>query len=132
MDGKEEGRSKKYKCKKCRYETYNKSNLKTHINMVHENIRNHVCQECGNYLTKASLKLHMDSVHKMREQEFKCEQCSYTTFLKDVMSRHIEREHEKIKNHFCDKCDYGAYEKSTLKQHKASVHEKIHQLSSKM
>ena len=150
----QEKTKKKYKCKECSYQFFEKRLLKRHIDTVHKNIRNHVCEECGNayhtkfklkqhincfhnnirnfkchecdnaYPTKYTMTRHMNSVHKMGEKMFKCDLCPYTTFVKVLLKPHIEGVHKKIKKHFCEECEYGTYKKSALDYHMISAHGK--------
>ena len=41
------------------------------------------------------------------------------------MKKHIEAEHEKIRNHVCGECGYAASLKSELKKHIEAIHKNI-------
>ena len=118
-------RERKYKCTQCPFKTDRKASMNRHIKAVHKNIRNHICDKCGNaFFSKKDLIQHRDSVHKMGEQKFKCEQCPYTTFRKSNLKRHTEIVHEKIKKHICGECEYATYEIRSFNYHMTSAHGK--------
>ena len=119
-------KGKKLKCDKCPYSSSNRSHLKYHIKGVHENIRDHVCQECGFAARqKADLKRHNDSVHTEGDKRFKCMRCPYSSAENSKLKYHIKAVHEKMRDHACGKCEYAASEKRDLKKHIEAVHEKI-------
>ena len=84
---------KKFKCELCPYATEGKSDLKKHIEGVHEKIRSQICKECG-----------------------------YAASEKGTLRRHILRKHEKIKRHVCNECGKAFPLKYDLKLHEIGVH----------
>ena len=54
-----------HNCEYCDASYSQKGNLKTHVNMVHLDIRKYVCKDCkyASY-SRSDLKRHRDSVHK--------------------------------------------------------------------
>ena len=89
-----ENKLKKFKCGQCPYTTAHKGRLEVHINGVHKNIRNHVCDVCEKGFTNlTNLKTHKDSVHKMGKK-FKCELCSFETYLKHSFGNHAKTVHQ--------------------------------------
>ena len=75
---------------------------------MHEKIRNHSCQECGYAaLLKSSLMFHMASVHKIGDQQFKCDQCPFKTVAIYHLNRHIKGVHDSIKNYECEEREFA-------------------------
>ena len=114
-------RAEKLKCEQCSYETAQRSNLKRHVQSIHENIRTHTCKMCG-YATSVieNLVKHKEVVHKV--QFLKCSLCPYATPHKVNLVNHIEGVHEGIRDHVCQDCGYATYNKSQLKEHMKGVH----------
>ena len=71
---------------------------------------------------KGNLKPHKESVSKMDNKRFKCKQCPFASVYKSGMRMHINKVHEKIKNHVCGECGYATFYKGCLKLHLESVH----------
>ena len=85
---------KKFRCERCPYATALKSDLKKHVERVHEKIRSHVCKDCG-----------------------------FAASEKGTLKNHILRKHEKIKNHVCNECGKAFPLKYYLKKHGKDVHQ---------
>ena len=98
-------RSKKFKCKKCEFETAQKPNLKTHIESVHGSIKPFKCIKCD-----------VTSVHEEKKQRLLCLICnkSYSD-----MPKHIKLWHKEIKSFKCNICESETSRKAYLSRHKA-------------
>ena len=57
------------------------------------------------------------------EQQFKCEQCPYSSAHKCILMAHIKVVHENIKDYVCCQSKECGFVASQVKQHRKSVHE---------
>ena len=68
IDIKEKGLSmdnERFVCDQCRYSASTKSNLKNHINIVHNEIKSYGCDHCSQkFSQRYNLEKHMESRHK--------------------------------------------------------------------
>ena len=111
-----------FKCEQCPYVTIYKSSLNSHVKGVHDKIKNHVCEDCGNaFAQKGTLDKHRQLVHKIGAKELKCEKCNFTSFSKEGIIRHIKVMHEE-KKLICEDCGFGAVYKADLERHRICVH----------
>ena len=87
-----EGRSLRFRCSECNYETIKKIHLKVHIDLVHKKIK-HQCPEC-NYeaIKKSHLEVHIDSVHKKIKHQ--CPECGKELSDKSGLNRHKKFVHK--------------------------------------
>ena len=77
------------------------------------------------YQTKSDLKTHIETVHEKR-RDHACPHCPCAFGTKSTMKTHIEVVHEKRRDHACGYCDGVAFgTASTLKKHISAVHLKI-------
>ena len=65
-----------------------------------------------------------DAGEKIDTQEFKCDQCTWSTSEEYRMKEHIKEVHDK-KSYECAKCGYAASRKDKLVRHIKEVHEKL-------
>ena len=81
------------------------SNIKRHINTVHEGKKDHKCEHCGKkYTEKKGLKIHIKRIHdNIRDEQ--CNQCGKLFFTKEVLKGHIRNIHNKDQNPRL-KCEY--------------------------
>ena len=108
-----------HKCPECTFASSRKSQLKNHIEAVHDKTRKFVCTECGYAASRIyDLKNHTKNVHTTGAKKFKCEQCPYTTAYPADLKRHIRGVHENIRDRFCEDCGYATSDASTLKRHR--------------
>ena len=72
----------KYHCEHCKKSFPHPSNLRTHVDIVHLGIKNHVCDTCGKaYVTERELIYHMDTTSKCNKtQQLRCDKCDMGKF----------------------------------------------------
>ena len=71
-------------------------------------LRLHIkCAECS-YSTwrRSHLERHIDTVHK-KLKPYKCDICPFSTGRKGHLDRHVDNVHKKIKSFLCDKCSWS-------------------------
>ena len=99
--------------------------LKSHIEGVHEGIKNFTCNICDkSFSLHQSLKAHIKYYHESNGEENKCDLCNKTFTLPGTLKAHIQEVHQDIKAHQCPYCDDKAFKRSfDLKKHLKKVHE---------
>lgn len=85
-----DGNQKNYKCDYCEYATKQKSNLKRHIQIIHE---------------------------KENTEIFYCKHCDYKTYYKGVLNSHIKRHEGHTPGFVCTSCNKGFTSKYNLDEH---------------
>ena len=116
---------KKFNCESCHYATDFKVNLKNHTLTKH-GAKEHICSDCGSAFSRyRTLRYHMNNVHTTNKERFKCNKCPYTSASKSNLKIHVDRVHEKKKNHVCVECGHAVLSKSDLRKHIKNVHAKI-------
>jgi uncharacterized Zn-finger protein len=115
----------RFECTLCEYKCTTKGNLKRHIKMVHDKIKDFECSLCDyKFSTKGNLKTHIKQVHD-KIKDVQCSLCEYKFSTKGNLKTHIKQVHDKIKDFECTLCEYKCSEKNTLKKHIKQVHDKI-------
>ena len=99
--------------------------LKSHIEGVHEGIKNFTCNICDkSFSLHQSLKAHIKYYHETNGEGNKCDLCNKTFTLPGTLKAHIQEVHQDIKAHQCPYCDDKAFKRSfDLKKHLKKVHE---------
>ena len=106
---------KLFDCTSCDKKFSKKSNLKVHINSVHEKTRIESCDQCDYKCTvKDSLKQHIKSVHS--GEKFFCKHCEKQFNCKSDMNRHIRTFHSD-EVYPCPDCSKQFPQKRYLKEH---------------
>jgi hypothetical protein len=106
-----------FKCQNCGLACSSSAELKTHIKIVHEKIKDHECQSCNFACSVSSdLQRHIKQVHE-KIKDHKCPDCEYACTRKGHLNMHIKQVHEKIKDHECPDCNYACSENGTLQRH---------------
>eukprot|EP00090_Calanus_glacialis_P040080 TRINITY_DN69855_c0_g1_i1.p1 TRINITY_DN69855_c0_g1~~TRINITY_DN69855_c0_g1_i1.p1 ORF type:complete len:331 (-),score=80.68 TRINITY_DN69855_c0_g1_i1:43-930(-) len=92
--------------------------LKSHIKIVHDKIRDHVCPLCQKtFQTRTHLRNHVTKVHLGLKDE--CPICG--KHVQDLKN-HQNFVHNKVANFPCDQCDRKCITSTALKLHVSSVH----------
>jgi KRAB domain-containing zinc finger protein len=116
---------KDFKCTLCEFKCSLNSHLKIHIKQVHDKIKDFECQECEfKFSTNSHLKQHIKQVHD-KIKDFECQECEFKFSTKGNLKQHIKQVHNKIKDFKCNFCDFNSSLNSHLKQHIKQVHDKI-------
>ena len=72
------------------------SNLRTHVDIVHLGIKNHVCDTCNKaYVTERELIYHMDTTSKCNKSQnnvMKCDKCELNFEKMRDLIDHYEKE----------------------------------------
>ena len=81
------------KCASCGKTFSRASNLKVHINSVHNGQKDHKCDSCGKAFSQAGhLKFHINSVHN-GQKDHKCDSCGKTFSQAGNLKAHINSVH---------------------------------------
>ena len=63
---------------------------------VNKNIK-HVCGDCGYAASyKSCLKKHKEAIHKMGEQQYKCDPCPFESYYSKSLQSHVQNVHLKV------------------------------------
>ena len=103
-------------CKQCDYSAKTKDEMKIHFQGVHEGIV-YPCEQCS-YVSKRKRDLVRHVMFKHTETFFGCgeENCSYETYSRNVLKKHIESEHEGIV-HPCTICGQIFRSRDSFRKH---------------
>lgn len=118
-----EYKAEKHICHICAKYFSTKAGLYEHMQTIHQpREKNAVqCSECGSWLmNKRCLKTHM-MLHST--QEYKCDQCLYTTKKHFLLKKHIITHHSTEKPFECKKCDKKFKLKRALTVHLQTAHD---------
>ena len=78
------------KCPICEKILSEKGHLKTHIKLVHERNKAHVCHMCGKgFGEPILLRRHINGIHE-RKKKFVCQKCSAGYTRKEYLEKHIK------------------------------------------
>jgi hypothetical protein len=90
----------------------------SHIRIVHEKRRDHVCPECQKtFQSKTHLRNHVQRVHLLLRVE--CPDCG--KMVQDLHN-HQQYVHLKVKNFPCEECDTRCTTNTALRKHVSAVH----------
>ena len=113
-------KDKKHQCSQCDYQTSDTSNLKKHIQSLHEGIR-YKCNQCDKeYTEKGILRKHIHSDHEGIRYE--CNRCDHKATTQERLKRHIKIIHDGVR-YSCDQCDQQFTTPAYVKAHAQSVHD---------
>ena len=117
----------KFECQYCQKLFSKKSNMKSHISIVHDGVKNFTCNECGSaFARNFDYKRHLISVHSAIDPEtanielpgysssktryprirrdYKCDQCDKTYTRPTRLKTHIAQAHMGEKMYCCQHC----------------------------
>jgi len=112
-------------CHKCSKQFSNKSDLRSHINCVHNNSIK-PCPFCNKTLKTMQGLLHHLRTHT-GEKPFSCSMCDMGFTDSAKLNYHVQMVHDVKKNHKCTYCSKGFFSKSHLRSHMVvHTNEKCH------
>ena len=125
--------SKIYNCNQCLYGSNYSQNLKTHTETLHLK-KQYSCDNCD-YVTKWKTQYHShmrdkhavykkstrNSKKELKDSNFKCSFCEYSSSYKWNLNEHVNRVHGGFKFK-CSKCDFVTKSKQYLKTHESIQH----------
>ncbi|XP_054760146.2 zinc finger protein 227-like [Lytechinus pictus] len=107
----------KQKCHMCDKVFLQPTNLKGHIQRVHEQRREFTCQYCGKCVSSnMSLQDH-ERLHT-GEKPYKCVKCGESFRLRRSYQSHLQSKHLKDRSFRCDQCGKGFFTHHALYKHK--------------
>lgn len=110
-------------CSKCDRKFANRALLNTHIRVIHDKIRNFVCEICAKpFLSLSSLTAHQIVHHDLKQSKIKCDHCGKMYSTASTLKSHIDRVKDSNKIHQCDKCNHISPNLKALKAHQSYSH----------
>ena len=107
----------KRRCQFCEKKFSTDTNLKRHVDQVHERKKNHMCKVCHkSFFTSRDLWVHSSAVHD-NSKTFKCKSCEKTFSQKGNMKTHYETQHLGIRNFKCNFCGETFTQNQYLQNH---------------
>ena len=99
-----------------------KSDMKKHIESVHEEKNKHICNICNKgFAEKAKLIAHNASFHEGKKPH-SCPTCEASFDYSASLKKHIATVHDGQKQHSCYICGFSFTEVSNLKEHIEDIH----------
>ena len=119
---------KEHECTSCGKRFGEKSGLKSHIQMIHEDTK-HACEQCGKLLSsKQAVIVHVQTFHE-KKRDFPCDLCTYVSGTKQALQKHTQTQHlgihEERKTVQCDRCPKVFLSYQGLDAHIQGFHEKL-------
>mmetsp|Transcript_9 Transcript_9/g.28 ORF Transcript_9/g.28 Transcript_9/m.28 type:complete len:452 (+) Transcript_9:42-1397(+) len=112
----------KMECHICGAKFSRKYEVRRHISMVHEAVKNHKCDICGRaFALKQHLNSHIDGVHRKR-RDFFCETCGMAFATEAKVSRHYRCVHLRERQYQCTYCESSYFQHSDLVRHVKKKH----------
>ena len=143
-------------CETCGKSFRGTSNLKSHVQSIHEGIKSHICANCGKgFFRKATLiehlqyannfkcleifKLSSDEVlppkrirkHKYTRKEVICDSCGKTLQDSSGLKAHMRAIHEGEREHVCGTCGKAFFRKNQMEEHIGNYYLMIKKLPQK-
>ena len=98
------------------------SNLKRHVEIVHEGIKNYQCQICEQKFSHSGkLQKHVKIIHE-GIKDYQCHICDKKFGRSGYLKTHIKVFHEGIKDYQCHICVKKFDQLRRLKKHVKTVH----------
>ena len=101
-----------------------KESQKSHIDAVHNGVKNYMCSICQKaFGFKSNLLLHVKRVHE-NVKPFQCAMCQKSFSINHDLKKHVEAAHE-VNNIQCSFCTKTFNREGSLKHHIASLHPQL-------
>ena len=123
----EEGKPKLLQCDKCPFETKYQKNLKRHMKVIHNKIKNFKCQLCSHSASRQNdFRNHINAVH-LGIKRFSCENCDYSAARKGELQSHKLYNHKEEGQYElnCMLCDKKFIRREDLVRHVKAIHHRI-------
>ena len=102
-----------------------RANLNYHLQCVHSEGRNVICQECGdNFKSMRTLKNHHIRAHGAGEKQHTCEICGKSFFKNNELVSH-SRIHSGQKPYNCSFCGLAFRDRSCVRRHEDIIHKGV-------
>ena len=112
-----------FKCKKCEKIFVSKIQLKKHIEITHQGIKNHECEHCEKIFSLSeNLKRHIKIVHEGRK-DYRCNDCEKFFANSTNLKTHMKNVHKGQRVVKCHHCEKSFCMSVNLKTHIKTVHE---------
>lgn len=113
-------------CKMCIKTYRTKDALQQHFRSSHEGIKPFLCKMCLERFSSCSLKnKHMYEAHGWESRIYPCTTCGKMIYNASDLYKHIEKNHQNIKNFTCSVCNQQFYSKYHLKSHEVKHSGKV-------
>ena len=117
-------RVKRYKCDTCEFASYERRKVIMHRRAVHDKIKDFICDICNQAFTLShDLNKHRAKKHGI-VPNYKCELCEHTESTLFMLKMHIKKAHGVVM-YKCEKCEFKSSNKKRLIIHDRAVHEKL-------
>lgn len=96
---------RRFKCELCPRISLSRADLQKHVQVVHENQRNHPCTFCDKrFSTSSNMRRHVDARHSGNNEKIhSCDKCESRSNWKENLAHHARR-HNPVKRLECYFC----------------------------
>lgn len=127
-----------YSCPSCTFKSIHKVSLQKHITAKHikdDQAIKFTCHICQLKLkSRGNLINHLKGRHAISNVWYKCNECSYKTWIKQLLEDHVVSKHtpeDQIKWNYCTLCSYKSKVYTILKVHMKKKHSLQNQANTK-
>jgi KRAB domain-containing zinc finger protein len=108
---------KPFQCQVCDLCFAQAQTLRTHVSAIHLRLKPFECHLCKKqFTTKREVKGHTDVAHKMKQNQFLCDQCCSSFAKNSLLIKHLNVVHKGLKAFSCSECgSQFSYKQGLLK-----------------